>query len=95
MCKTLLILLLFRDFSSLDTAWALPSTASVGEAGWCPRGSPLPVGERRGGAGRTAQRCREGTEDLGRHPERERGWLAQAGGEAGSPGPAFPALFTG
>lgn len=31
------------------------------------------------------KRCREGTEDLGRHPERERGWLAQAGGEAGSP----------
>lgn len=40
-CKTLLILLLFRDFSCLDAAWVLPSTVSVGHMGWCPWGSPL------------------------------------------------------
>lgn len=37
-CKTLLILLLFRDFSCLDAAWVLPSTVSVGKMGWCPWG---------------------------------------------------------
>lgn len=40
-CKTLLILLLFRDFSFLNTAWVLPSTISVGRTGWCPWGSLL------------------------------------------------------
>lgn len=40
-CKTLLILLLFRDFSCLDAAWVLPSTISVGKLGWCPWGSLL------------------------------------------------------
>lgn len=33
-CKTLLILLLFRDFSGLDAAWVLPSTISVGKMRW-------------------------------------------------------------
>jgi len=41
MCKMLLILLLFRAFSFLDAAWALPSTVNVGKTGWCLWGSPL------------------------------------------------------
>lgn len=40
-CKTLLILLLFRDFSCLGAAWVLPSTISVGKMGWCPWGCLL------------------------------------------------------
>lgn len=69
MCKTLLILMLFRDFSCLVAAWVLPSAITVVRQGGA-QGGPFSC-ERWGSAGQTAQTCQEGTEDLERHPEWE------------------------